>query len=286
MRTRSLDTLVRISKSESFAKVAEETNTTLSTISMQMKSLEQSLGVELFDRSFRPPKLTPLGRIVSKLAEKITTAEADLVSACSGSDELIGSFRIGFIATASVRLLPQFLLKASKEAPRAEFQLETALSQVLEARVLSGQLDAAIVTGTTEPESDLRYDVLRSERLVYALPERYYDSPLDVLSVKLPFLQFNPSSGIGKLIKAHMQNIIHDQSKEPIQLDSVEAIMECVNEGLGFTLLSQPDINRYAGEKTVLLDLETSRISRQLVLASAKTGSVSKDIDKLVLLFS
>ncbi|MEM9277400.1 MAG: LysR family transcriptional regulator [Pseudomonadota bacterium] len=286
MQTRSLHTLARIARMGSFAKVAEEQNTTLSTVSMQMKALEELLGVNLFDRAFRPPKLTPLGRVIAKHAETVTTAEAELLNACSETGELSGTFRMGFIATASVRLLPTFLLNAAKLAPKAEFELETALSEILETRVLAGQLDAAVVTASGEPQNGLHYQPLQKESLVFALPESHSEFSAIELAGKLPFLQFNPSSGIGKLIEKHMRELSDAFTKEAIVLDSVEAIMECVNKGLGFTLLSEPDIRRYASDKTRLIEPEKEDLSRSLVLASNISGTQSRDIEQIAKLFN
>ncbi|MGI9353086.1 MAG: LysR family transcriptional regulator [Rhizobiaceae bacterium] len=285
MQTRSLKTLTRISRIGSFAQVADDMNTTLSTVSMQMKALEESLGVSLFDRNFRPPKLTPLGRLVARHAETVTSAEAELLNACSEISELAGTYRVGFIATASVRLLPNFLSNAADLAPLAEFELETALSEVLESRILSGQLDAAVVTASKAPQPGLRYDVLREEKLMFAAPSIPGHPGPEELVRTLPFLQFNPNSGIGKLIESHIRGFTDYVPKKTILLDSVEAIMECVNEGLGFTLLSEPDVRRYASHSVQLIDPDGEGPSRRLVLASAGKGIISKDIGRLANLF-
>jgi len=285
MHTRSLNTFVRIAQIGSFARVAEELNTTLPTVSMQMKTLEESLGVALFDRSFRPPKLTPLGRVVARHAASVAAAEAELKNACSDVDELSGIWRIGFVATASVRLLPDFLSKAKKRAPRAEFELETALSEVLETRVLSGQLDVAVVTASGEPQPGLRYKLLREEKLVYAIPPGHHEfTPAELIN-RLQFIQFNPNSGIGKLIADRVRDLQTGDLREPILLDSVEAIMECVNAGLGFTLLSEPDIRRYAGEGVEVLDPGEGGLTRRLVLAAAQKDARSPDMERLTELF-
>ncbi len=285
MQTRSLNTFVRIAQIGSFARVAEELNTTLSTVSMQMKTLEENLGVALFDRTYRPPTLTPLGRTVAKHAASVAAAEAQLLNACGSVDELSGTWRIGFVATASVRLLPRFLTRAAQVAPGAEFELETALSEVLGSRVLTGQLDAAIVTASGEPQAGIHYSLLRKEKLVYAIPSGFDNLAIANLPDHLQFIQFNPSSGIGKLIAAHIRHLRPTSNSEPILLDSVEAIMECVNAGLGFTLLSEPDIRRYADEAVRIVDPEDANLSRRLVLATARKSAAAADAERLVALF-
>ena len=100
MQTRSLNTLATISRVESFATAAEQLGATLSTVSMQMKALEIELNAQLFDRTFRPPKLTPLGRRIAELAEELIRLQTKLVKSCQSSNKLIGRFRLGFIPTA------------------------------------------------------------------------------------------------------------------------------------------------------------------------------------------
>ncbi len=269
MQTRHLRTLVQIAQVGSFATAANQLNMTLSTLSMQMKTLEEELQVSIFDRSHRPPKLTPIGREIADKAQIVLEAENALLESSHENSGLAGNYRIGFVATASVRLLPLFLKNAKTKAPKANFDLETALSETLEARVLSGQLDAAILTASKQAETGLKYDVLREETLVYALPANHSKLSIEETALELPFLQFNPSSGIGKVIANHVRKLTSKSKKQPIVLDSVEAIMECVNEGLGFTLLAEPDIKRYANETVSIAPTSGKTLSRQLVLATA-----------------
>ena len=286
MQTRHLKTLVQIARVESFATAASQLNMTLSTLSMQMKTLEEELQVSLFDRSHRPPKLTPIGREIAKKAQMVLDAENSLLKTSQESVGLAGNFHIGFVATASVRLLPLFLKNAKSLAPNASFHLETALSERLEEEVLSGQLDAAILTASKQTAPGLRYDVLREETLVYALPEQEKIRSVEEMALVLPFLQFNPNSGIGKVIANHVRKLTSKSTRQPIVLDSVEAIMECVNEGIGFTLLAEPDIRRYADEGVRIEASSGKPLTRQLVLATAiKDGSLEMS-EELVKLFT
>lgn len=285
MRTQALQTLATIDRIGSFAKAATELNSTLSTVSMQMKNLEEELGINLFDRNFRPPALTPRGRMIAKHAHRMLAVEQDILHAVGGESELAGLYRLGLVATASVRLLPLFLKNAKSAAPNSEFQIETALSQVLEARVISGQLDAAVVTASANPPPELEYLRLREEALKFAIPQSYQSEPVENLAQSIAFLQFNPGSGIGKLIEAYMHTHISDIS-ETIILDSVEAIMECVNEGLGFTLLAEADVRRYGKGGTVIRQPNKDKPSRDLVLATSKRNRDSSFKEVIASLFN
>lgn len=284
MQTRSLRTFLEIVRVGSFARAAEHLNMTLSAVSMQMKSLEAELGTQLFDRSARPPRLTPVAREVSRHVETLLQTEDALIETCRPGDRLTGVFRIGFVATASVRLLPDFLIASRQQAPEARFEIETGLSETLEERVLTGQIDAAVLTAAGGPGSGLLYHRLRQEDLAYAAPERYAEMAPVQLAQALPFFHFLPHSGIGKLI-ARCVKPIKLKGLESVYLDSVEAIMECVNRGIGFTMLPVPDIERYANGAACLTQGKTPDMKRDLVLASLAKGGIDVRAGRIAALF-
>jgi len=238
MQTRHLKTLVQIAQVGSFATAANQLNMTLSTLSMQMKTLEEELQVSMFDRSHRPPKLTPIGRKIAEKAQIVLNAENALLESSHETKGLL------------------FLKNAKIKAPKANFDLETALSEKLEERVLAGQLDAAILTASKQSEAGLKYDVLREETLVYALPAKTSKLSIENTALELPFLQFNPNSGIGKLIANHVRKLTSKSNSQPIVLDSVEAIMECVNR-------------RYANETVTIVPTSGKTLSPPVPLSPA-----------------
>ncbi len=284
MQTRALKTLLEIDRVGSFASAAEHLNMTLSAVSMQMKALEAELGVGLFDRAYRPPKLTPVGRAVAAAAGQVVGAEDALLTACRPSGKLSGVFRIGFVPTASIRLLPGFLRAARDQAPDARFDIETGLSDALEDRLLSGRLDYAVVTASQMPAPGLTARLLREEPLVYVAPAAYAELHPNALFATLPFFHFLSQSGIGKLIARHVAD--HKGAmRNSIFLDSVEAIMECVNAGLGFTILPEPDIRRHVGAQSQVVDPTAPVLTRRLILASTAKGAAPSDADQIAALF-
>ena len=285
MQTRSLQTLTRIAKVRSFAQAAGQLNMTLSAVSMQMKSLERQLGVSLFNRAFRPPKLTPLGHSIAGHAAMLLNAEEQLLNVCSSSTPLLGHFSIGFVTTTSVRLLPGFLKNAVVKTPHAKFEFETGLSETLAEKVIQGQLDAAIITASGLPNPGLNYSILFEDPFVFAAHKSSGHEQLSTLIKNTPFLHFMPNTGIGKLIASHMNTITPKQSPDQrpasIVLDSVEAIMECVKQKIGFTLLPRPDIKRYADNDIVMFDNTDITLNRQLVLVTAQSGHMEAQIPAL-----
>jgi DNA-binding transcriptional LysR family regulator len=284
MQTRALRHLVRISQIGSFLQASDQLNMTLSALSMQMKALEAELAVQLFDRSVRPPRLTPMGRAIVAKANRVLDQEDALLELCRPDGDLVGKFRMGFVTSAAARLLPGFLENASQNMKRAAFEFETGLSEVLQDKVRSGTLDAAVVTGTEVNPGGLHQVVLRREPFVFACDAAIADQGLDMLIARQTFFHFMPQTGIGKLITAAMKQTRRPAGAPTVMLDNLEAIMGCVKTGLGFTLLPEPDVRRYANDALVTM-AALDDVHRSLVLVTRIDDVLSKHLDALVTQF-
>ncbi|UWQ16410.1 LysR family transcriptional regulator [Jannaschia sp. M317] len=251
MQNRDLRTLREIARLGSFGEAAERLHMTLSAVSMQMKALEEGLGGALFDRSVRPPRLTPLGRRVADAAEDVISAETALRALTNPDAVLAGRFKLGLVASAGARLLPRFLRTAPNALPHARFDLRTGLSEWLESQVASGALDGAVVTATGVPPGGLRHTRLSRDRFARACPG----------ARDLPFLHFAPGTGIGRLIAAEVSDA---QDHPRIVLDHVETILSCLDEGVGWTILPEVDLARARQP----VDLTPLPLWRDLVLVT------------------
>lgn len=264
-----------ISDVGSFAEAARRLNMTLSAVSMQMKALEQDLDVTLFDRSQRPPRLTAKGREIVGHARAVVEAEHALLKASRPEGRLRGVFHIGFVLSASVRLLPGFLTLARATMPDVRFEVETGLSADLERKIVDGQLDLAVLTVGGKNTELLDVTVLQTEPLVYGLPQESVRRSTRWFMDTLPFLHFAPTSGIGRLISSHIAGLEPPPSRT-IVLDGMEAIVECVKQGIGFTILPRPDIERYADHAVATRPVSRHELSRDLVLV-ARRGHFTAD---------
>jgi DNA-binding transcriptional LysR family regulator len=258
---------------------------TLSTLSMQMKALELELDVVLFDRSVRPPRLTPIGCAIVSKAAAVLESEDALLELCSPEDGLAGKFKIGFVTSAAARLLPSFLENTQRDMYRADFEFETGLSAVLQEKVRTGALDAAVVTETEVNMQGLSQVMLREEPFVFAASAQMAAKGLDALLRDETFFHFMPQTGIGKLISSAMQETDRLQNAPTIMLDNLEAIVGCVKTGLGFTLLPAPDLERYAQGELCIIHAP-AHVRRALVLVTRTGHILSKHLNVLITQFN
>lgn len=264
----------------SFALAADRLGLTLSAVSTQLKKLEQELNVALFDRSFRPPLMTPEGRRVVRHARAILSESQEMRAIGRPEHVLSGSYRIGFIPTAMVRLMPRFLIAAARDHPEASFAVESGLSAELGQRVLQGELDAALLTETPGDDRDVAFHPLFSEDFVLTLPKHARDWSLkrcaaDLIHVRLT----RPASGVHRLIENRFDALGIECQRTQL-LDSVEAAVACVNAGIAFSVLPQPDIGRYATSALVRREPSLG-FSRQIGLATRRDSAMRYRVEAL-----
>ena len=122
--------------------------------------------------------------------------------------------------------------------------MESGLSVVLEERVASGDLDAAVITVEGRQRPGLAVLPILSERLVVAAKSTLSGNETgEELLSTLPFIRFNKATGIGKVIERQLQ-ALHIDVRETMELDSIEAILEMVAQGLGVAVVPESSLRR------------------------------------------
>src|SRR5262245_43637274 len=97
-----------VAETMNFRRAADELRLTQPAVTAQIKSLEEGLGIALFDRIGRDTKLTPAGTTLLKYVRQIEAVTNDAVAAlaCYGGQEVV-ELSIGASHTIAVYLLPK-----------------------------------------------------------------------------------------------------------------------------------------------------------------------------------
>jgi LysR family nitrogen assimilation transcriptional regulator len=146
MDLKQLRYFVQISDSGSLSRAAELLRVAQPSLSLQVKSLEEELGVQLLVRHVRGVTPTDRGRVLYDYARHILReVERARDELQSSANQLIGKISVG-IPTSACRGLSSTLIAASaKELPGITLHIVEAMTATLDAWIESGKLDVALL---------------------------------------------------------------------------------------------------------------------------------------------
>lgn len=236
MSLRRLQIFLEVASRGSFAAAADGLALAQSAVSMQMRTLEQELGADLFDRSRRPPVLNDRGAALIPQARAILTQYEDLKQSVQPDGHIAGTLRLGVIQTASTGILPGALTSLHEKYPDLRVRIESGLSAGLLGRVAHGELDAAILTAPDRLPPELKEYLVFEEPLSVIAPLALTGATDAALLTRHPFIRFNRRTGVGRIIEHGLRDRAL-QVDEAMELDAIEPIIEMVSCGLGVAVV-------------------------------------------------
>jgi DNA-binding transcriptional LysR family regulator len=225
-----------IAEHGSFAAAARALNVAQSAISMQVATFEETLGVPLFDRDFRPPRLTDAGRTVLAHARIVVDEYDKMVDTLSKGPASGGPLRIGVIPTVLTNILPAALiaLRAHPSAPNV--QVSSDLSGDLMRAVVRGELDAALIHRPDEVPEDHHWTQIARQRIVVIAPPASTETELGAIFAAHPYIRFNRSARVAPMIETRLAEL-GLPLRASTEIQSIEAIRLLVALGFGASIL-------------------------------------------------
>lgn len=237
MSLRNLRILTAVASKGTFAAAAEQLGLTQSAISLQMKNLEEELGVQLFERTGRSPKLNVNGKLVVERAREILSIYDGIKSELSPSGAIKGVLTLGVVPTVLTGPLPPVLGRLRKRHEQMQVRLFSSLSAELVRQVEEGELDAAL---TTEPPFAIpphcQWQVFDEEPFFVVAPKNTGVTTATELFKAYPFVRFDKTAWAGALVDGQLlAQGIHP--REVMEFDSLEAAISLVEAGLGIAVV-------------------------------------------------
>lgn len=174
MNLRDLHYLLAVAEHAHFGRAAQACGVSQPTLSVQLRKLEEQLGVALFERGGKTVAPTDAcKRLLGHARAAVTEAEAILATARDLRDPLSGRFRLGIIPTLAPYLLPLVFAPLRDALPLLEIEPWEDQTDALLERLRAHELDAVLLA--TEASPDLASRKLFDEPFLAALPP---DHPL------------------------------------------------------------------------------------------------------------
>ncbi len=240
-----LEYIVAIDEYRHFATAGERCFVTQPTLSIQVKKLEDELGVIIFDRSRQPVVPTDIG---AKLIEqaRITLASAERIKEIIREEQqdVEGRLKIGIIPTLAPYLLPVFVGHYLRKYPAVKLEIEELVSEEIIRRLKHDAIDVGIFVTPYEDEKIVENPIFYEEMLVYAHPdhELLKKKEISLKDIATPEIWM---LGDGHCFRDQVVNLCAISGEQTRNLpfefesNSLETLMRIVDVEGGFTLIPE-----------------------------------------------
>jgi DNA-binding transcriptional LysR family regulator len=265
-----------VAEQHSFRKAAEELYLTQPAVSLQIKALEEDIGVQLFDRTGAHIALTESGKVLleySRRANALFVQAEHEIAALSGDHA--GKLSLGASSTIAQYVLPRLLGEFTRDLPRVHpVMISGNTEQIVEA-VEKQKIDLGLIEGPARSR-DVKTEPFLEDELVLIVSAAHEWAELksipcsEIAAARL--LMRERGSGTRRIVEmALARQGIKATPRIVMELDSTEAIKSAVEAGLGIGFIS-----RWAIAKDLRLDngfriveVEGLHIKREFLLAYA-----------------
>ena len=240
MTLQELRYLVAVADKGHFVRAAEACHVGQSTLSTQLKKLEDYLGVTLFERDKHHLLPTPIGEeIIAQARVALEVMERIRELARRGQDILAGALRLGVIPTLGPYLIPHLLPSIRDVFPKLHLFLREDLTANLVERLHMGKLDALLLALPIHDEG-VEAIKLFTEPFVVALPEGHRLSRKKQIRESELRRECVLLLEEGHCLREQALAICGSSSseqREELKATSLETLRQMVATGVGCTLL-------------------------------------------------
>ena len=242
-----------ISNEGSFKKAAEKLYISQPAVSLQVQNLERQLNMPLFYRNRRKARLTETGQLLLKYCDRILSLCEET---CRALDELhalqSGGLIIGASQTTGTYLMPRLIGIFRHKYPQISIELQVYSTRKISWGVANGSIDLAVVGGEIPHELQNVLEIISyaEDELALILPLSHSFSSREFIQkeelYRLNFIALNTQSTIRNVIENILiqHGIDSNYFKIEMELNSIEAIKNAVNSGLGAAFVSVSAITK------------------------------------------
>lgn len=249
-----------------FNKAANALNCAQSTISAQIKSLEEEIGELLFKRIKKRVVLTEAGEKMLIYANKLLSIEEEALADISKKKNPAGTIRLMVPEAIAANYFPKLIQDFLIFYPTINFDISNCSQSGLENELRTEAVDLAFIFSETVDSMNLNSEKILTERLVVVSSPKNslaYKEIVDATDLHSQTV-FLPKAGCGDgLLFRQLVNTDITKPSSIIEVTSIEAIKKCAVSGIGIAVLPEKSIqkeihNEHLVELNWIRDLETS----------------------------
>jgi DNA-binding transcriptional LysR family regulator len=270
----------------SFRKAGEVLYLTQPAVTLQIKTLEEELGAKLFDRDQSGVRMTDAGRVLLDYVERLhqVSEEAEQrIAALKGA--VAGQLVLGASTTIAQYVLPALLAEFCRMHPALQLQVFSANTERIAEDVANGRFGLGLIEGPPL-RRDLKIERWFDDELVLAVPNGHEWAGLGVVAAEklkgTPLVLRERGSGSRHVVELALQKagLRLGSLHVVMELDSTEAMLSCIETGLGVGFASEWAVRRRGGLTALCLNGEPIRRSFSFVLRQEPT--LSQPVDTMM----
>ncbi|WP_037149951.1 LysR family transcriptional regulator [Rhizobium freirei] len=224
-----------VSRHGSMNRAARELHTVQSNVTARIRTLEEELGVSLFQRHARGVSTTPAGQRILPFVGRITKLLADARSAARDDGSPTGALLLGSLETTTALRLSPLISHFAKTYPEVRLVVTMGTTRRLLDEVIECKLEGAFVAGPIS-HPDLDQQVVFQEELVLitARSIRTMDELAGITDLRTIVFQ------IGCSYRQRLESLLAEMgvvTAKPLEFGSLDTIISCVSAGVGIALL-------------------------------------------------
>lgn len=225
-----------------FNRTADVLNYSQSTVSAQIRSLEDEIGVPLFERKGKQLSLTDAGKKMLNYSLKLLAIHEEAISVISGRRETDGMLTVRAPQTVATYHLPRVLAEFQSRFPKIRFDVTSCAFYSLEHELQIGTVDLAFLLAESVQAANLNVEMLKAEQLVVVAGPGHPLSGGKCIGFEELREQriFLPKADCGYRMSFE-QSLMMERGEPALTLEfnSIEAIKKCVAAGLGVTVIPE-----------------------------------------------
>lgn len=258
MTLQQLQYVVALDNHRHFVKAAESCHVAQPTLTLQVKKLEDQIGIALFDRSSKPLKPTSLGTLFIVKARQILREIQQLKELVNDQlNQVEGTFKVGIIPTLAPYLLPKFLASFAQAFPNTRLEILEMQSDNIIQNLKHDLIDIGIMATPLE-ENEIR------EIPLFYEPFLIYSNTNNAILKKEESIrsdELQPEGlwilGQGHCFRNQTLNVcdfdrLEDDRNFNIEGGSIETLKRMIQQSEGYTLIPELSYNPQQEKNNVI----------------------------------
>lgn len=240
MNTKSLLTFKAILETGSFQKAADKLSYTQSTVTFQMKQLEEELAIKLFEKIGRKMELTQAGKDILPYIDTILQGVEQINNYGKSLSEITGSLKLAIPDSILIYTMQPFIQAFLHEAPNIQLVINSLQSGEVNQSVMDGTSDIGINCEKEYYPDTIIHKKAGTYKILLVASPFVNNNLLDFITPhqRKPFsLICNEPDGYYQL---EMNKYFAEKDivlNPPMKVQSIEAVKRCVTNNLGIAVV-------------------------------------------------